>query len=88
MRSKWYTIGIHLDVSPGDLSAIAQEHSNNPNRCFSEVLYDWKRRKGNITWEDVIEMLISPGMKEAHLAKEIKQEFKVRLHNTHILGLV
>ena len=74
VRSKWYTIGTYLDVSPGDLSAIAQEHGKDCDRCLGEVLYNWERRKSNITWEDVIEMLISPGMKEVRLAKEIQQE--------------
>ena len=80
VRSKWYTIGIHLDVPPGDLNAMAQEHGKDCDRCLSEVLYNWERRKSNITWEDVIGMLISPAMKDVHLAKEIKQEFKVRLY--------
>ena len=80
VRSKWYTIGSYLDVSPGDLSAIAQENTGACDRCLGEVLYNWERRKSDITWEDVIEMLISPGMKDVHLAKEIKQEFKVSLH--------
>ena len=79
VRSKWYTIGIHLDVPPGDLNAIAQEHGKDCDRCLGEVLYNWERRECDITWENVIEMLISPGMKDVHLAKEIKQEFKVRL---------
>lgn len=78
VRSKWYTIGIAIDVSPGDLSAIAQEHGKDCERCLSEVLYNWSRRKDRITWDDVIEMLISPSVNEVHLAKEIKKEFKVR----------
>ena len=80
LRSKWHTIGICLDVSPGDLKAIAQEHSKDCDRCLSDVLDNWGRRKSNITWEHVIKMLISPNIKDVRLAKEIKQEFKVRFY--------
>ena len=77
MRARWYTIGICLDISPGDLDAIATDHSKDGERCLSEVLYKWTKIKSHATWEDVILMLMSRAMKEVNLAKKIKQEFKV-----------
>ena len=80
VRAKWYTIGTYLDVPPGDLNAIALKPDEDCNMYLGKVLCNWEKTKDDITWEDVIEMLISPCMKEVHLAKEIKQEFKVCVH--------
>ena len=46
---------------------------------LGKVLDNWERRKSDITWNDVIEMLISPAMeaKGKHIAENIKREFKV-----------
>ena len=46
---------------------------------LGKVLDNWERRKSDITWNDVIEMLISPAMKAKgkHIAENIKRDFKV-----------
>ena len=77
MRARWYTIGICLYIPPGDLDAIATDHSKESERCLSVVLDKWTKIKCHATWEDVIGMLMSPAMKEVNLADKIKQEFKV-----------
>lgn len=70
-------MGICLDICPGKLQAVAQEHHGNCERCLSEVLQLWTAIKPDANWEDVVEMLISPAMNEIAVAKKIKQEFRV-----------
>ena len=77
VEASWYTVGLCLNIDPRSLDAIEVEHSKNCRRCLSKVLDIWTTVKHDANWEDVIEMLISPAIKEIALAKQIKQNFKV-----------
>ena len=76
VRAHWYTIGTCLHVSPRDLDAIRQECSTDCDMLLGKVLHYWERRKSDITWNDVIKMLISPAMKAKgkHIAENIKRD--------------
>ena len=79
LRAHWYTIGTCLHVSPGDLDVIRQECGTDCDMLLCKVLDNWERRKSDITWNDVIDMLIGPAMKAKgkHIAENIKRDFKV-----------
>ena len=79
LRAHWYTIGTCLHVSPGDLDAIRQECGTDCDMLLGKVLHNWERRKSDITWNDVIDMLIGPTMeaKGKRIAENIKRDFKV-----------
>ena len=77
VEAKWYEVGLCLNIDPKSLDAIEVEHSKNCKRCLSKVLDIWTRVKHDANWEDVIEMLLSPAVKENSLARKIKQNFKV-----------
>ena len=77
LQAKWYSIGISFYIPFGDLNAIAQNHSRDCDRCLGAVLEKWTAMKSDASWEDVIKMLTSNSLKDNHLAKKIKDEFKV-----------
>ena len=77
VEANWYTVGLCLNIDPRSLDAIEVEHSKNCRRCLSKVLDIWTTVKPDAKWEDVVEMLISPALKEIALAKIIKQKFEV-----------
>ena len=79
LRAHWYTIGTCLHVPPGDLDVMKQECSTDCDMLLGKVLDNWERRKSDITWNDVIEMLISPAMKAKGkcIAENSKRDFKV-----------
>ena len=76
-------MGICLDINPGELEAIAQEHRDNCERCLSKVLQLWTKEKHDANWDDVIEMLISPAINEKALTQKIKKEFRVYMKCRH-----
>ena len=57
-----YIIGTCLHISPGDLDAIRQD-------CSTDCDMLLQRRKGDISWNNVIEMLISPTTRKMYCRK-------------------
>ena len=72
MRAKWRRIGIELDLTPGTLDAIEQEHSKADDR-LERVLFIWLN-KGSATWIQLVEALWSPPVSETELARELEEQ--------------
>ena len=74
--SKWYDVGLELDISPDDLNTIKKANSDNPPDCLREMLTHWLSRVDpEPSWNDIIFALYNPAVNYPALAEEIKQEY-------------
>ncbi len=76
IASKWYMLGLQLRIGPGMLDTIDEKYSKNPNKCLLEVLKDWLK-KGEASWEKVIEALESRAVGETGLARKLKEKYSI-----------
>ena len=71
-RSKWYNLGLGLDITPATLDSIEVANQQNPDRCFRAMLTKWLREHQRPTWSTLAEALRSPSVELTHLAEEIR----------------
>ena len=72
VRTKWYNIGIQLEVSLEELNTIKVRHSNNPDECLTELLAHWLRNALQPAWTLIAKALRSPTVKFDELASKIE----------------
>ena len=72
--AKWYTFGVHLNISTGTLDAV---HKHSDLECFIEVFSIWKRSLSRepISWVTVIAVLESPSIDERRLAADLRAKY-------------
>ena len=59
-RSKWYDIGIKLDIDVGTLEAINKDNLGKCGDCFRELLITWLRRDEPVpSWKTLTDALQS-----------------------------
>ena len=59
-RSKWYNIGINLDIDVGTLEAIEKDNMGKSDACFRELLTKWLRRDDPVpSWKTLTDALQS-----------------------------
>ena len=74
VSSKWYNIGLQLNLQPGVLDHI-KEHKD-ANSCLREMLKHWlKGVHPSPTWKLLIKALKSRSVSEADLAKRLKRKY-------------
>ena len=76
-RTKWYDIGLELEIVPTDLEAIAEESGSNIELCFRKMLYNWLSKscaKRRCTWKAIIGVLRSKVIHLESLADQIETE--------------
>jgi len=47
----WHSLGIHLEITPENLSQIERNHSGDTERCKTEVVKLWLRNTQERTWD-------------------------------------
>ena len=72
-RSKYYNIGLGLDLPSGDIDAIASGNSYKPNPIFTEMINECFRR-GLITQEKLSKAVSSQQVDFAYLSDRILAE--------------
>ena len=70
-RSKWYNLGLELDITPDTLDAIEVANGQNPDRCIRAMLTKWLREHNRPTWSALTEALRSRSVGLGHLADEM-----------------
>ena len=74
VSTKWYNIGLQLNLQPGALDHI-KEHKD-ANSCLREMLKHWlKGVHPSPTWKLLIKALKSRSVSEADLAKRLKRKY-------------
>lgn len=73
-RSKWYNIGLELGIDAGTLDAIAEDSTQNPDRCFRAMLTKWLRQDSpKLTWTALAVALRSSSVGHGKLAEQALQ---------------
>ena len=76
-RSKWYSIGIELNIHPDDLDAIDSENSN-PDDCLRSLIHYYLKstsHKIHKSWTEIIHAMRSPPINFQVLASELESRF-------------
>lgn len=71
--TKWYSLGIKLDVECHDLARIEQEHPHDISRCRDEMLAFCLRSANPPTWETIVDALCQ--MEEHQIADKIRTRY-------------
>jgi hypothetical protein len=74
--SKYYNIGVQLDIDDGKIAEFEQNHSRNAARCFAAVISHWL--EGNaapVTWETLLAALKSRSVNKKGLAQELEGKY-------------
>lgn len=83
VSSKWYSIGLRLNLQPGVLDRI-KEHKD-ANSCLCEMLKLWlKGVHPTPTWKLLIKALKSRSVSEADLAKRLKRKYCRKIVTDHL----
>ncbi len=72
--SKWYLLGLQLDIHPGVLDVIEEKCPKDPSKCLLEVLKDWLKN-GEASWEQLISVLGDRALGETGLALRLKHKY-------------
>ena len=80
--NKWHNIGIELKIGANYLAAIRTKYRDDPDDCFSELLYTWlKRVDPKPTWDSLARALRSPTVNFGYLSEKVD---KIAKHHTNI----
>ena len=71
---KWYQIGIQLDILSHTLKSIQKEHHEDKDRLMF-MLEHWMTNGSEVTWESVINALISPSVERRSIAYKVKEQY-------------
>ena len=72
-RTRWYNLGLELEITPDTLDAIKQDNANKTEDCFRDMLTKWLREH-QPTWSALAEALRSPLVGLNDLAEEIIEQ--------------
>jgi hypothetical protein len=76
-RTKWYDIGLELEIAPTDLEAIEEGSGSDIELCFRKMLYNWLSKsctKKRCTWKAIISALRSKVIHLESLADQLETE--------------
>lgn len=74
VRSKWYDIGVELEISHYTLDAIQKEKSDIKD-CLTEMLKIWlSNTSPPPTWSGLIQALSSEPVAESRIAEDIRKQ--------------
>ena len=75
IASKWYDVGLELDLSADELDAIKKANRDNPQDCLRDLLRLWLSRVDTKpTWRALSNALTSPAVNEQALADTIERK--------------
>ena len=74
-RSRWYTLGIELNITITSLEAIKQKNKENPGDCLTEMLLEWLiQASPKPTWACIVAALREPTVGLEQLAESIESQ--------------
>ena len=82
-RTKWYNMGIELDMKVSVLETIKQNHHNEVDSCFTAMLTDWlKQINPPPTWKALADALNSSTVGYGELACTIEKTYCNKTEST------
>ena len=84
-RSKWYDIGLALNLDPSSLDVIRGENPGNTSSCLRSMLVVWLRTaEPKPSWAGLKAALISPPVNEEQLISKFPSNYSVLL-SAHVV---
>ncbi len=74
-RSKWYNLGIALEVDKNTLESIKKSNPSNCDDCFNAMLKSCSETNTSITWSGLCEALRRPTVARNDVAQKIEAKF-------------
>ena len=75
-RTKWYNMGIQLEMKVPVLETIKQNHPNEVDLCFTMMLTEWlKQTDPPPTWEALVDALKSSSVGYGELGRTIQKSY-------------
>ena len=71
--TKWYQLGMQLEIPPATLSTIEGDHPCDTQRCLTEVINRWLQNAPECSWAKLAEAVEAMG-DYAALAYELRQK--------------
>ena len=74
VESKWFTIGIQLNIDHGRLESFENNSRGYCGKSLAKVLNYWLKENTDVavTWQSIVDVLESDSVCEMSLASEIK----------------
>ena len=72
-RTKWFDIGLNLNMISNDLSAIQEVNSQNLDTCLREMLIKRQQSRVPLSWRDVCDCLRSLTVNRNDVAEKIEE---------------
>ena len=73
VQSKWYSIGVELQIEISVLDAIKLEFSGVPEECLFQMLRHWLKQLPSPTMREMIQALSSEPIGEHHLSLSLRR---------------
>ena len=83
IRSKWYQLGVQLQVPIDTLNSIRQSAVGNPDLNLLQMLNEWEKQmesQGGVTWVAVVEALRRQSIGENQLARRVIRQWCKWVH--------
>ena len=83
IRSKWYQLGVQLQVPTDTLNSIRQSAVGNPDLNLLQMLNEWEKQmesQGGVTWVAVVEALRRQSIGENQLARRVIRQWCKWVH--------
>lgn len=74
--SKWYNIGLRLDVPPETLEKIQADEANDYNNCLHRVIVYWLE-SGKVSWLAFCQVVHHCTIDQGKLADTIKAKYHI-----------
>ena len=82
LRSKWYNIGVQINIDIGTLQSIKSEFSIDNGDALRELLTHWL--KGTPTWEELFRALRSRPVGAHDIAAKVQREMTDQLFSNSV----
>ena len=73
VKTKWYVIGIQLEVPTATLKKIQSTHKDDPERAFVEMIDEWLNQTEEPSWSAIVTALRSRSVDARKLAGNVER---------------
>ena len=75
-RSKWYHIGLALEIDPDDLDSIKDANRGNPDGCLTDVLKKFLRQVSpKPSWKRLADAMASLSVGRGDIAEDLRKQY-------------
>ena len=72
IQDKWQQLALELDVSPKNVNKVS---APNDAVYFEEMIKWWLTESRDPTWQDLVDALRSPAVREYELASRVEKKY-------------